>query len=99
MRYRQIKKKKNKFHKDRVSYKPGDKHVLLPDPLRFVMQCFRNFSLSYVADDQTSRCKTSLFFSFLFLDFKFVACVAPPTAFVLWKEDRIEVATKASSRG
>lgn len=42
MRYRRIKKKKKKSHKDRVSYEPGDKHVLLPGPLQFVMQCFRS---------------------------------------------------------
>lgn len=67
MRYRRIKKKKKKSHKDHVSYEPGDKHLLFPGPLWFVMQCFRNFSLSHVVDNQTSRCKTSLFFPLSFL--------------------------------
>lgn len=66
MRYRRIKKKKKKSHKDRVSYEPGDKHVLLLGPLQFVMQCFRNFLLSHAADDQMFCYKTSLFFSLSF---------------------------------
>lgn len=97
VRYRRIKKKKKKKRKksvkDRVSYELGDKHVLLPGPLRFVMQCFRNFSLSHVADDQTSRCKTSL------SDFKFVARVAPPTALVLGEGEIVSSRHKSVLEG